>query len=354
MNEINHSCPECHAEVRQHDQYCASCGARLGSQRHVVEKYLEELLPGRVDALLKDRFKDQNVVAVETSELVATRAIGWLKILGFLIGIPAACVVGLITFVGIKNYADLERIENQLSDPAAHLSTLKNDIASLETGAASVQGQIERLNFQVCTLLTDQQKSKVKAVIEQFAIGSYGHVLPARNKDVQFGLDGWSMVDSSDFSSMLISYGNNPSAKLGNQLRPYLQRVKARDVTLSTDQPFLELLAKTGDDHVMQKIEDAALDANLDDDMALPRKLGLQLPLSIAIVVHAVSWLGQDVVDEDAKANPHATGCGVNERAWTEKLLSRLEEKHRSPDLQRVFSYYRGLIAKDQWALDNT
>jgi hypothetical protein len=49
------------------DLFCRNCGLEVRDDAGAIEAYLAKVVPVRVDAILKDRFRDQKVVEVETA-----------------------------------------------------------------------------------------------------------------------------------------------------------------------------------------------------------------------------------------------------------------------------------------------
>src|SRR5262249_54868221 len=104
-------CPRCHQLIDLTDRYCRGCGLKLPQDANEVGAYVEALLPKKIDEALASRFKDQKVVEIETSEQIADRAMKWMKLAGFFLGVPLALIAGLISFLGYKTYADIEKLE---------------------------------------------------------------------------------------------------------------------------------------------------------------------------------------------------------------------------------------------------
>jgi predicted amidophosphoribosyltransferase len=77
------ACTRCGTDVDRMDRFCRKCGLALRAEAGAIEAYLAQILPGRGDAALKDRFKEQKSVEVETAELLAERAMKWLRAFGF-------------------------------------------------------------------------------------------------------------------------------------------------------------------------------------------------------------------------------------------------------------------------------
>jgi hypothetical protein len=103
-------------------------------------------LPARIDAALRDRLREQKLVEVETAELLAERAMKWLKTLAFFLGIPILLVIAIFSFFGIKAWSDLLDLQNNLTQPKLRLSQLTEQIGKLESeqkSTAARQGKLE-------------------------------------------------------------------------------------------------------------------------------------------------------------------------------------------------------------------
>jgi hypothetical protein len=101
-------CPQCHAGCRVDDRFCRNCGTYLREDAQAIDAYLAKVVPERIDAALAARFRDQKIVEVETAEKLAERAMGWLKLAGFFVGIPLLACGAVLSFLGIKTFSDLE------------------------------------------------------------------------------------------------------------------------------------------------------------------------------------------------------------------------------------------------------
>jgi hypothetical protein len=159
----NLACSRCGAPMERVDRFCRACGLEVRPDAAAIDNYLAEILPGRVDAALGKRVKEQKIVEVETAELLADRAIKWLRTLGFFLGIPAAAFLALITFVGLKTYSDIERVadraaelEKQLVGPQQQLKKVNDELGNLqqalETAKTSLTSQISQVGNDRTTL----------------------------------------------------------------------------------------------------------------------------------------------------------------------------------------------------------
>jgi hypothetical protein len=158
-----HTCPRCSKPVEKGDRFCRNCGAELRTDEQAIQAIIGRVLPERIDAALKERFREQKVVEIETAELLADRAVKWLKTLGFILGIPTLLIVAALSFVGIKTWSDLQNVaeraaslEKQLTGPQQQLANASQEISQLskelETAKQSLAGQISQVGQRQANL----------------------------------------------------------------------------------------------------------------------------------------------------------------------------------------------------------
>ena len=135
-----HNCPQCGATLDAVDRFCRICGLEQHNHAAAVTALIARLLPEKIDAALKGRVREQKVVEIETAELLAERAMKWLKALGFFLGIPVLLVVAILSFFGIKTWAELESVstktvnlQKSLVEPQERLSQATQQIKQLQT-----------------------------------------------------------------------------------------------------------------------------------------------------------------------------------------------------------------------------
>jgi hypothetical protein len=129
-----------------------------------TEAYLAQILPTRIDALLEKRFKDQKLIEIETTELISERAIKWLKIFGFFLGIPVALMISFVTFLGVKTYRNIEdaatratALESALSGPEAQLPEIKRRMRELTSRISEQESTIDQTQSAARTSLVQSQ-----------------------------------------------------------------------------------------------------------------------------------------------------------------------------------------------------
>lgn len=136
------SCPQCGAPLDAGDRFCRKCGLEQHPDAAAVSALIERMLPGRIDAALKERLRDQKVVEVETAEALADRAIKWLRTLGFFVGIPVALVAAIFSFFGITGWSELRRVSQETLD-------LQKNLVEPQKRLAQANQQIEKLQVDL-------------------------------------------------------------------------------------------------------------------------------------------------------------------------------------------------------------
>lgn len=197
----NVTCSRCGAVMERSDRFCRSCGLEVRADAAAIDNYLAEILPGRIDAALEKRVKDQKIVEVETAELLADRAIKWLRTLGFFLGIPAAAIVAVVSFLGLRTYSDIEKtyaaiqrvtdraaeLEKQLIGPQQQLTKVNTELADLQkelqTAKATLTSQISQVGARQ-TNVEDQ----LKAIKGRLDFSPSSNLAPALREKLENGL----------------------------------------------------------------------------------------------------------------------------------------------------------------------
>ena len=99
-------CPHCNSPSVEGKKYCADCGTPLDPQT----KHLETFVKAQVEEAIQQRFRNQKLVDIETSQAVAERLHGWAKLFGFFVGLPFAALLIVLGVGGIEKYSDFKMI----------------------------------------------------------------------------------------------------------------------------------------------------------------------------------------------------------------------------------------------------
>jgi hypothetical protein len=75
----------------------------------VQDDAVKAQIENEVKRQIGERFKDQKLLEIETSEAIAERLMNWAKILGFFVGIPVAILLAGFAFLGYRSYSDFKK-----------------------------------------------------------------------------------------------------------------------------------------------------------------------------------------------------------------------------------------------------
>jgi chitosanase len=210
--------------------------------------------------------------------------------------------------------------------------------------------------------LTRQQVQVVQAIINIFetsqVLGNYGQVtlLPNDPGRLTYGRSQTTLA-SGNLLKLLQRYVDNPGARFGPRLRPWLPAVAAQAAAVDTDGPLHNVLRACADDPVMRETQDQFFD---DEYWKRAHKaaldMGLGLPLSIAVVydgfVHG-SW--SRIRDQTTQQTGSVSAVG--EEAWIEAYVDRRRAwlANHTNSIIRKTAYrmeaFQRLIANGQWGL---
>ena len=154
-------CTQCHAECTADDRFCRSCGTYLREDAQAIDAYLTKIVPERIDAALAIRFRDQKIVEVETAQKLAERAMGWLKLVGFFVGIPILVGGAVLSFLGIKTYSDLELASQKATKLESLVSTAEKQFGGVQKRVDELDVALKdarsRIDEQIAQISTRQQ-----------------------------------------------------------------------------------------------------------------------------------------------------------------------------------------------------
>lgn len=130
-------CPKCHTLNIDSNKHCCECGARLDPIGIAVDAYLDTSLRERIQASIKDEFKDQKLTEIEIAANVAERITSWGKMFSLIVAIPVTLFLVLLGTLGLKEYKDF----------TAKLDTVHAEVAS-KLAEATKQAEIMKTRVQ--------------------------------------------------------------------------------------------------------------------------------------------------------------------------------------------------------------
>src|SRR5512145_3369829 len=148
-------------------------------------------------------------------------------------------------------------------------------------------------------MLTVTQIKTIQSILNIFETGEvrgdYGNVTVIEGDagHLTFGRSQTTLA-SGGLSRLLQLYCSNHGARFSNVLKPYLDRVENRDISLDSNLKLHNILRATADDPVMRDTQDYFFDQHYWEPAATEaNKIGINTALGIAIVydghVHG-SW----------------------------------------------------------------
>jgi hypothetical protein len=151
------NCAKCKATNPDQARFCADCGALLDPELGSLEEILSGKVREQVRDILKENYKEQKLLEIETSQAVATRLADWAKLLGFFIGIPIGLLFLVLGAIGLKTYSDFSNqvhaaqteIEQQVhkaqTEIGVRLDTAQKAASKLQSDASTISREYENL-----------------------------------------------------------------------------------------------------------------------------------------------------------------------------------------------------------------
>lgn len=195
-------CPHCKAENPDEKKFCGDCGASLADPLAAnVRDAIDAAVAARVEAVLHDRYKDQKLLEVETTQAIAERFSGWAKLLGFFVGVPVALLLLVLGLLGVKTYGDfsaqVQKIETDFSakvqkietDTTANMSAVQDDAKKLKAAGDTLTSEYAELQkrFQDTSAIADKLQEvsdKVEKISERLNFTATSHLSEAVKKKI--------------------------------------------------------------------------------------------------------------------------------------------------------------------------
>src|SRR6267378_6209028 len=155
-NEPKMNCPHCDSPSAEGKKYCADCGTPLDTQT----AHLESLVKDQVEESIKEKFKDQKLVDIETSQAIAERLHGWAKMFGFFVALPLAVLVIVLGFLGIEKYGDFKKLVDSIDHqvkPKIEQAKLDSEQAQRTAKDAKSEAEDSKKTIEVATAEAKRQ-----------------------------------------------------------------------------------------------------------------------------------------------------------------------------------------------------
>jgi uncharacterized protein YhaN len=147
-------CIERGARNAEGNVYCRQCGAFLGRD-----------LRREIDHAVRNQFRDQKVVEIETAAAITTRLVGWAKLFAVILAVPITVALVALGLLGVimyrQQFAELSTTAAAIRAQNDELVTqLDNSLAQLEAAKkdlAAIQAQQQELSESLATSQALQQ-----------------------------------------------------------------------------------------------------------------------------------------------------------------------------------------------------
>ena len=211
-------------------------------------------------------------------------------------------------------------------------------------------------------MMNDLQGKTAKAIVNVFETGrvrgNYGSVtlLPGDKGHLTYGRSQTTLASGNLFL-LIRAYCGEPAAAFATELKPFLDRLLRKDLTLDVDASLRDLLRRAGDDPVMQQQQDRFFDSHyFDPACRFAADRGLQTPLGQAVVYDSVVHGSYQLIVSKVAAKV-GTGAGeVTEQQWVQTYVDRRREwlsQQKDPLPKTVYRMdaFKTLINGSKWDL---
>ena len=218
-------------------------------------------------------------------------------------------------------------------------------------------------------MLTELQKRTIQAIVNVFetgkAAGDYANVtlLPGDAGHLTYGRSQTTLA-SGNLWRLVENYCQAAAGEVAEELRAYLPRLEARDITLDQDARFRALLREAGSDGVMQRVQDQFFDrAYWQPALAAAQGLGIPSALGTGVVydsfIHGAWGRLRDATTARVGL-PSASGgsvTGAGERGWVQEYVALRRDwlaNHSNPVLRRAvyrMDTFAALVEAGNWPL---
>ena len=211
-------------------------------------------------------------------------------------------------------------------------------------------------------MLTELQKKSAQAIVNIFETGKikgdYGHVtlLPKDPGHLTYGRSQTTLA-SGNLHLLIKAYCEAKGAKGATALRPYLDRLASRDLTLDQDTTLRALLQQAGIDPVMHAVQDAFFDrVYWTPALQAASLVGIASALGTCVVydskIHG-SW----VALRDQTTKRHGEAKTIGENNWVTQYVKERGAwlaNHANTLLQKTayrMDAFKKLIEAGKWDL---
>lgn len=211
-------------------------------------------------------------------------------------------------------------------------------------------------------MLTDLQKKTCKAIVSLFETGRIkgnpGAIARAKGDTggISYGAHQASLTSGSLYA-LLSDYIDTASSDKADLLKPFINRVRLKDLTLNNDEKFVAVLRTLGSDPHMADCQEAYFDREYWQPTAtLCKSFKLVLPLTYAVVYD--SKIHGSFQRIEGKIEQVIPAAGGDEQEWTTAYVKARKhwlQTHTNELLRKTIyrmDTFLALIAANNWNLD--
>src|SRR4051812_38063773 len=210
--------------------------------------------------------------------------------------------------------------------------------------------------------MNDLQGKTAKAIVNVFETGrvrgNYGSVtlLAGDRGHLTYGRSQTTLASGNLFL-LIRAYCGEPTAAFGTELKPFLDRLLQKDLTLDTDAPLRDVLRRAGDDPVMQQQQDRFFDAHYFDPACRQAATrGLQTPLGQAVVYDSIVHGNFPVIASRVASQVGTNAGDMTEQQWVQAYVDKRREwvtQQKDPLPKTVYRMdaFKRLIDASKWEL---
>jgi chitosanase len=176
-------------------------------------------------------------------------------------------------------------------------------------------------------MVNELQKRTAQAIVNIFETGrlrgDYGNVTVARNDagHLTYGRSQTTLASGNLFL-LIKAYVDAPDAEFADELRSYLPRLSAHDLSLDGDLALRQVLRRAGDDHVMRSVQDAFFDrVYWNPAVQRASAIGIGTPLGTTVVYDSTVHGSFKLIQERTTASVGGPAI-AGEKQWIERYVA--------------------------------
>ena len=168
-------CLRCKAPNPVGKRFCGDCGSPLDPAFAAIKEMVGSTLREQVQDIIKEHYKDQKIVELETSQAIASRLFEWAKLFGFFVGIPIAILLLIFGALGIQKYADflnqVDKAEKYVTDHVQKVSAQFVEKTNVLTQQVKeLSDKVDRLSFTPSSDVTPEIKGRLDAAFAKYQL----------------------------------------------------------------------------------------------------------------------------------------------------------------------------------------